>query len=102
MALVGSSGCGKSTVMQLLERFYDPSNGGVNVDGNDIREMDLATLRSRLGIVSQEPSLFDKTIAENIAYGANHREVSMEEIIEAAKSANIHDFVSTLPLVRIH
>lgn len=99
VALVGSSGCGKSTIIQLLERFYDPSSGTVSLDEEDIKFLDIHNLRSPLGIVSQEPNLFDRTIAENIAYGANDRHVSMEEIIEAAKSANIHNFVASLPLV---
>ncbi|KAJ8942717.1 hypothetical protein NQ318_017016 [Aromia moschata] len=98
IALVGSSGCGKSTIIQLLERFYDPSYGEVSIDNDDIKMMELRTLRSQIGIVSQEPNLFDRTIAENIAYGANHRKVSMEEIIEAAKAANIHNFITSLPL----
>ncbi|KAF3691922.1 Multidrug resistance protein 1 [Channa argus] len=79
LALVGSSGCGKSTTIQLLERFYDPREGRV------------------IGIVSQEPVLFDCTLAENIAYGDNSRTVTMEEIVAAAKAANIHNFVETLP-----
>lgn len=98
---MGSSGCGKSTIIQLLERFYDPSYGEVTVDDEDVRSMDLRTLRSQLGIVSQEPNLFDRTIAENIAYGANDRNVSMDEIIYAAKSANIHNFINSLPMVII-
>nr|CAH7755523.1 unnamed protein product [Callosobruchus chinensis] len=97
VALVGASGCGKSTIIQLLERFYDPCYGEITVDDIDIKVMDLRKLRSQIGIVSQEPNLFDKTIAENIAYGANHRKVSMEEIISAAKSANIHQFIMSLP-----
>ncbi|XP_044766756.1 ATP-dependent translocase ABCB1 [Coccinella septempunctata] len=98
VALVGSSGCGKSTVIQLLERFYDPNSGSVSIDGEDLREIKLKSLRSHLGIVSQEPNLFDRTIGENIAYGDNTREVSKEEIIEAAKKANIHNFIVSLPL----
>ncbi|CAG0912519.1 unnamed protein product [Notodromas monacha] len=97
VALVGSSGCGKSTVIQLLERFYDPSSGSVNLEGNNIKDLNISNLRTKLGLVSQEPVLFDKTIAENIAYGDNYRTVPMEEIIEAAKSANIHNFITTLP-----
>lgn len=98
-ALVGSSGCGKSTLIQLLERFYDPTLGDVQVDGDSLRYMDLKMVRSQLGIVSQEPNLFNRTIAENIAYGANGRHVTMEEIIDASKKANIYNFVSSLPLV---
>lgn len=99
VALVGSSGCGKSTLIQLLERFYDPSSGEVEVDGTLLQYMDLETARSQLGIVSQEPNLFNRSIMENIAYGANNRTVAMDEIISAAKKANIHDFISSLPLV---
>ncbi|KAK5639991.1 hypothetical protein RI129_010802 [Pyrocoelia pectoralis] len=98
VALVGPSGCGKSTVLQLLERYYDPNHGTVSVDGGDITDMKMSCLRSQLGVVSQEPNLFDKTIGENIAYGDNSRTVGQEEIIEAAKNANIHNFISSLPL----
>nr|CAD1918043.1 ABCB transporter [Chrysochus auratus] len=97
IALVGSSGCGKSTIIQLLERFYDASYGKISIDGIETKMMNLKTLRMQLGIVSQEPNLFEKTIAENIAYGANHREVSLDEIVEAAKAANIHNFIVSLP-----
>ncbi|KAG2465266.1 MDR1 protein, partial [Polypterus senegalus] len=97
LALVGSSGCGKSTSVQLLERFYDPINGHVLVDGNDITSLNLAWLRSQIGIVSQEPILFDTSIAENIRYGDNSRSVTQEEIEEAAKKANIHSFIEDLP-----
>ncbi|KAB0792584.1 hypothetical protein PPYR_14543 [Photinus pyralis] len=98
VALVGPSGCGKSTVLQLLERYYDPLHGNVSVDDDDIKEMKLSCLRSQLGVVSQEPNLFDKTIRENIAYGDNSRVVPEAEIIEAAKNANIHNFITSLPL----
>ncbi|XP_066148570.1 multidrug resistance protein homolog 49-like [Euwallacea fornicatus] len=98
VALVGGSGCGKSTLIQLLIRFYDPESGEVTVGGDDIRELSLNCLRSQLGIVSQEPNLFDLTIAENISYGINDREVEMKEVEEAAKAANIHNFVVSLPL----
>ncbi|CAB3362047.1 Hypothetical predicted protein [Cloeon dipterum] len=97
IALVGPSGCGKSTCIQLLERFYDPISGSVELDGRDISDMKMTLLRSNLGIVSQEPVLFDRTIADNIAYGDTSRDVSMPEVIEAAKKANIHNFISTLP-----
>ncbi|CAH1380444.1 unnamed protein product [Tenebrio molitor] len=98
VALMGSSGCGKSTIIQLLERFYDPVSGEVSLEREDVKNLHINNLRSHLGVVSQEPNLFDRTIAENIAYGANNRTVSMDEIIEAAKSANIHSFISSLPL----
>ena len=99
IALVGSSGCGKSTVTQLLERFYDADNGEVKVSNLNVKRADLSWLRSQIGIVSQEPILFDGTIEENIAYGDNSREVSLDEIIEAAKQANIHEFILNLPQV---
>uniref|UniRef100_A0A8C3VFI4 Phosphatidylcholine translocator ABCB4 n=1 Tax=Catagonus wagneri TaxID=51154 RepID=A0A8C3VFI4_9CETA len=97
LALVGSSGCGKSTVVQLLERFYDPLAGKVLIDGKEIKELNVQWLRAHVGIVSQEPILFDCSIAENIAYGDNSRVVSQEEIMQAAKEANIHSFIETLP-----
>uniref|UniRef100_A0A452HT68 ATP binding cassette subfamily B member 5 n=1 Tax=Gopherus agassizii TaxID=38772 RepID=A0A452HT68_9SAUR len=97
LALVGSSGCGKSTSIQLLERFYDPMAGQVFADGFDTETLHLQWLRSKLGIVSQEPFLFDCSIAENIQYGDNSRVVSQEEVEEAAKAANIHTFIENLP-----
>ncbi|XP_026958596.1 ATP-dependent translocase ABCB1 [Sagmatias obliquidens] len=97
LALVGSSGCGKSTVVQLLERFYDPLAGTVLIDGKEIKHLNVQWLRAHMGIVSQEPVLFDCSIGENIAYGDNSRVVSQEEIVQAAKEANIHPFVETLP-----
>lgn len=100
MALVGPSGCGKSTIIQLIERFYDPNEGNLTVEDEDIRNIKLASHRSHLGIVSQEPNLFSRTIGENIAYGDNSRQVDKTEIIEAAKNANIHNFVASLPMVR--
>lgn len=101
VALVGQSGCGKSTCIQLLQRLYDPLSGAVTLDRRDISSVSLTRLRSQLGVVGQEPVLFDRTIAENIAYGDNYRSVSMDEIIEAAKKSNIHTFVSSLPLVSV-
>uniref|UniRef100_A0A8B9KB83 ATP-binding cassette, sub-family B (MDR/TAP), member 5 n=1 Tax=Astyanax mexicanus TaxID=7994 RepID=A0A8B9KB83_ASTMX len=97
LALVGGSGCGKSTSIQLLERFYNPAGGQVFADGMDTRGLNLAWLRSQLGLVSQEPILFDCTITENIQYGDNSRVVSQEEVVEAAKKANIHEFILNLP-----
>uniref|UniRef100_A0A8B9KPH6 ATP-binding cassette, sub-family B (MDR/TAP), member 5 n=1 Tax=Astyanax mexicanus TaxID=7994 RepID=A0A8B9KPH6_ASTMX len=97
LALVGGSGCGKSTSIQLLERFYNPAGGQVFADGMDTRMLNLAWLRSQLGLVSQEPILFDCTITENIQYGDNSRVVSQEEVEEAAKNANIHEFILNLP-----
>ncbi|XP_025895192.1 multidrug resistance protein 1-like isoform X1 [Nothoprocta perdicaria] len=97
LALVGSSGCGKSTVIQLLERFYDPLSGEMLLDGQNAKTLNIQWLRSQIGIVSQEPVLFDCSIAENIAYGDNSREVPHEEIVSAAKEANIHSFIESLP-----
>ncbi|CAF4768579.1 unnamed protein product [Rotaria sp. Silwood1] len=95
VALIGESGCGKSTVIQLLERFYDPIQGRIYLDGVDIRQLNIQWLRSCLGLVSQEPILFDLTIAQNIAYGREN--TSIEDIIDAATKANIHDFIQQLP-----
>lgn len=100
VALVGPSGCGKSTCIQLLLRYYDPVEGRINLDGTATTEFPMDKLRSHLGLVSQEPVLFDRTIAENVAYGDNSRDIPMAEIVEAAKLANIHTFVASLPLVR--
>ncbi|KAM4702862.1 ATP-dependent translocase ABCB1-like [Rhinophrynus dorsalis] len=97
LALVGSSGCGKSTSIQLLERFYDPVDGQVFADGIDTKTLNLKWFRSQMGIVSQEPILFDYSIAENIQYGCLEREVTQEEIEEAAMAANIHTFIQSLP-----
>ena len=101
LALVGPSGCGKSTVVSLVERFYDIIAGSVEVDNEDIRDLNIRWLRRQIGIVSQEPVLFDRSIADNIRYGANFREVGDEEIVEAAKAANIHNFIQSLPEVYI-
>ncbi|KAL1919071.1 uncharacterized protein VTP21DRAFT_2452 [Calcarisporiella thermophila] len=100
VALVGESGSGKSTIVQLVERFYDPVRGLVQLDGTDIRELNVKWLRHQIGIVSQEPILFNATIAENIAFGLvgvdwerDSYEKYMDQIIEAAKMANAHDFM---------
>ncbi|GAB4820940.1 hypothetical protein N2152v2_007986 [Parachlorella kessleri] len=95
VALVGESGSGKSTVIGLIERFYDPQGGQVLLDGVDIRRLQLRFLRSQLGLVSQEPTLFGTTIAINISFGKPG--YTKEEIIEAAKAANAHNFISSLP-----
>ncbi|KAI0227963.1 ATP-dependent translocase ABCB1 [Lamellibrachia satsuma] len=132
VALVGSSGCGKSTIVQLLERFYDPTHGSLYfpvillqpysrlpceyfpvfsfydpthgsllIDGHRLGEYNIAWLRAQIGLVSQEPVLFNCSIAENIAYGDNSREVPMHEITEAARQANIHNFIVALPQANI-
>ena len=97
IALVGESGCGKSTVIQLIQRLYDLESGDLTIEKNNIKALNLPWMRSKLGLVSQEPVLFDRTIADNIKYGDNERDVSMEEVLEAARKANIHSFVSSLP-----
>jgi len=94
MALVGKSGCGKSTIIGLIERFYDPLKGMVLVDGKDIRSFNLRSLREHIALVGQEPTLFAGSIRENIAYGKEN--ASEAEIIEAAKAANAHEFISCL------
>jgi ABC-type multidrug transport system fused ATPase/permease subunit len=97
VALVGGSGCGKSTVIQLLQRFYDPLDGAVFIDGNDIKELNIKWLRQHIGVVSQEPVLFAMSIADNIRFGRDG--VSQAEIEKAARQANAHSFISELPLV---
>lgn len=95
MALVGQSGSGKSSVLGLILRFYDPSAGKVMVDGKDIRKVNLKSLRKHISLVQQEPALFATSIYENILYGKE--EASESEVIEAAKLANAHSFISSLP-----
>ncbi|GJN27254.1 hypothetical protein PR202_gb15259 [Eleusine coracana subsp. coracana] len=92
VALVGPSGSGKSTVIALIERFYDAQRGAVMVDGRDIRSFGLAHLRSRIALVSQEPTLFSGTIRDNIMYGDER--ATEDEVVNAAKLANAHDFIS--------
>lgn len=94
-ALVGQSGSGKSTIIGLIERFYDPLKGIVTIDGTDIKLYNLKSLRKHIALVSQEPMLFGGTIRENIAYGTCGK-VDECEIIEAAKAANAHDFIASL------
>ncbi|XP_027102097.2 ABC transporter B family member 15-like [Coffea arabica] len=94
-ALVGQSGSGKSTIIGLIERFYDPLRGVVKIDGRDIKAYHLRSLRKHIALVSQEPTLFAGTIRQNVAYGASE-DVGEAEIIEAAKAANAHDFVAGL------
>ncbi|XP_076946969.1 ABC transporter B family member 1-like [Bidens hawaiensis] len=95
IALVGSSGSGKSTVVSLIERFYDPTSGQVMLDGHDIKELKLKWLRQQIGLVSQEPALFATTIQENILLG--RPDASMVEIEEAARVSNAHSFIIKLP-----
>jgi len=95
-ALVGSSGAGKSTVIALLQRFYDVDMGTIEVDGHDITTMDLKWLRSQIGYVQQEPQLFGMSVRENILYGVD-RTVSQEELEQVCRDANCHEFISTWP-----
>ena len=94
-ALMGAPGSGKTTLMSLLARFYDPDSGRITIDGRDIRECQLASLRSAIGIVQQDVFLFSATVAENIAYG--REDATMDDIIAAAKTAQIHDEIMALP-----
>jgi ATP-binding cassette subfamily B protein/subfamily B ATP-binding cassette protein MsbA len=91
IALVGPSGAGKTTLCNLVARFYDPTDGAITLDGVDLREIDVDSYRRLLGIVEQDVFLFDGTIAQNIAYAS--REATDEQIIAAAKAANAHDFI---------
>ena len=95
VALVGPSGAGKTSIANLLMRFYDPAAGEVEVDGHDVRQVTLESLRSQIGLVPQETILFGGTIKENILYG--RADATDEEVIEAAKAANAHQFISALP-----
>ncbi|KAL0483802.1 ATP-binding cassette, subfamily B [Acrasis kona] len=97
VALVGESGCGKSTITGLLERFYDPKEGQVIVDGLDLSKADPTWLHKNIAIVTQEPVLFATNIKKNIEYSVDGKEQSMEKIIECCKAANCHDFISKLP-----
>ena len=92
IALVGSSGCGKSTIIQLLQRFYDVEQGEILLNGNNLKHLNVGWLRQQMGIVGQEPILFDGTIEENIRLGATGP-ITMEDIIEVTKEANAHDFI---------
>jgi ATP-binding cassette subfamily B protein len=95
VALLGPTGSGKTTIVNLLPRFYDVTAGSIKIDGNDIRDVTLASLRANIGIIQQDVFLFSATIRDNIAYGAV--EATCEQIIEAAKIARIHDFIMSLP-----
>jgi subfamily B ATP-binding cassette protein MsbA len=95
LALVGSSGAGKTSLVNLIPRFYEPSRGAILIDGVDLREIRLSSLRRRIGIVSQETLLFDDTVHNNIAYGNDA--ATADAVIEAAKAAFAHDFIMRLP-----
>ncbi len=94
-AFVGPSGAGKTTITQLVPRFYDPQAGAIRVDGHDIRDVTLASLRENVGIVTQETYLFHDTIKANLLYA--RQDATQPEVIAAARAANIHDFVASLP-----
>ncbi len=93
--IVGPTGAGKTTLVSLIPRFYDPARGRVTIDGHDIRDLDVDSLRAQISIVLQEPLLFSGTIAENIRYG--RLDASDDEVVEAARAANAHDFIMRLP-----
>ncbi len=95
VALVGASGAGKSTLLNLIPRFYDTAGGAIRIDGQDVREVTLASLRDAIGLVSQEVALFDDTVRDNIAYG--RADATADEIVAAAKNAGAHDFIAALP-----
>ena len=99
-ALVGQSGSGKSTVISLIERFYDPDAGEVLIDGVDLKKLQLRWIREKIGLVSQEPALFATTIKENIAYGKEN--ATQEEIKTATELANAANFINKLPEVKFN
>ena len=95
LAVVGSSGAGKSTLVHLIPRFFDVSGGQILIDDNDVRDVTLDSLRSQIGIVTQETVLFNDTVRNNIAYGQPH--VSQKQVEEAARAARAHEFIHALP-----
>jgi len=95
VALVGHSSSGKSSIVSLIQRFYDPEDGKITLDGKNLKKLNIYWLRQQIGLVSQEPVLFSGTIAENISYGKP--DATMDEITAAAKAANAHDFISEFP-----
>ena len=97
IALVGASGCGKSTTIALMERFYDPLSGGVYVDGKEISSLNINDYRGFLALVSQEPTLYQGSVRENVLLGADREDVPEEAIVQACKDANIYDFITSLP-----
>ena len=96
VALLGATGSGKTTIINLLPRFYDPTEGRITIDGHDLRDVTLSSLRSQIGIVLQETTLFAGTIRDNIAFGKT--EATMDEVIAAAQAAEAHDFITGFPL----
>lgn len=98
VALVGASGCGKSTIIALLERFYNTSSGIISIDGQDISKLKIRDYRSHIALVSQEPVLFSGTVRENIILGIADDTIDEEGIVEVCKTANIWDFIVSLPI----
>lgn len=96
-ALVGSSGAGKSTIVQLLARFYEPTQGRITIAGEDVRMFDKTEWARTVSIVNQEPVLFAMSVAENISYGLPNEQIAQEDIVSVAKAANAHDFIVSLP-----
>lgn len=97
MALVGASGCGKSTIVPLIERFYDSDTGAIYLDGMDVSTIKLMNYRSFISLVSKEPTLFEGTLRENILLGVDSERVTEDELTQACKDANIYDFIMSLP-----
>ena len=95
VALLGATGSGKTTIINLLPRFYDPTQGTITIDGHDLRDVTLESLRSQIGIVLQETTLFAGTIRDNIAFGKS--DATLEKVIEAAKAAAAHEFITSFP-----
>ena len=95
VAIVGPTGTGKTTLVSLIPRFYDPSKGSIKIDGNDLRDVSFRSLRSQIGIVSQETFLFNDTVRANITYG--QKDATQEQIEEAAKKAFAHRFIVEMP-----
>jgi subfamily B ATP-binding cassette protein MsbA len=95
VAIVGPSGAGKSTLVDLVPRFYDPTGGSIAIDGVDLRDVELKSLRELIGIVTQETILFNDTVRNNIAYGLD--DCSLEKVIDAARAANAHNFIQEMP-----
>ena len=95
VALLGGSGSGKTTIVSLISRFYDVTSGSITIDGIDIRDVTLASLRKNVGIAQQDVFLYSATIRDNIAYGVPN--AGMEQVVAAAKAAQIHDFIESLP-----
>ena len=97
VAFVGPSGCGKTTVISMLERFYEPTSGTISFDGQNVLEIEMASYRQALSLVSQEPRLFDGTIRQNLVLGLDEEALSEEAIVQACKDAEIYDFIVSLP-----